>query len=966
MGKNKFYLRIFFTIIFFIILANIFSHLRPYEYPVVLQDNNIYKNPQSENENLTSTSSEKELFLIKTPANDTVWVIDAQNYSLDKRLTAVSLQGIVNRDKATIYLVYSGRDIQWMGYLQNVTSHSFKFCTLDEAIKIFSDRISGVVLFDDKDISINLATTYAGLNDALMIKKGEETYGQEVLLDATKADIKTYSDLYIEYFKYCNLEALANFAPHDIKSRDFIIQNKMLCIYLEPGPFAWPQVNNEFINIISAFSSGGNGFNRWLFGWFQTPTITEEDYGIQVLSHHGVIFLPCTNVPNLSMLQAINSTIPLDKNPVKDKKIKDKIYITFGMADGDSLDVMYKFINSYWFNAYRGELPIAWSIDTAIMKIAPVILQYYYDTADINDSFIAGGSGTGIIFPDFFEPSLLSNYVKNSGTFGINKVWLLNSYTPYETRYSNHVLEVYAEKYDGIVLDYGSLPIKKPYWRQSNKPFVRSLHYMGDNEDFKAKLALITSFSEKPLFLYITLYPWAELDLDEILDVIDFVCGDYEFVTLDQFFHLVNKSASNTNQIDDTRRSLASTGQYYSQLQGIMVNEGWVILVTVITIGIWFIITPKNIDRQRLHNGQPQAIYIIYYGAANSLYLTMVFWVIFQNYWQWLALAIIPIIAMIYPFVRKKSTVEKPDNFFLFGFVLGLSAILTVVFPIALLLGAWAYFKIVKSNPEYIVKTYPVAIMISIILSFIFWTTWIALPVILFLILSATRFNERKHNKNPSNKSTEKIETKNKVISNYGIRNRINNGAKEFLLTFLPAAYLSIAILPAFYLDMFIINLKLGYNDYLVLTLAILIPILAYPIGLWLTRFNPYLKMTFPFSWLLIILSPLPILMPFILLFIQAQLYAIGIGLFTKYIKKPNKLHRTKDFAKNIATLPIIVGLVVIFPPMIFSVYIAKLSSLIFTFLYFTPLLYGLISLFLTIGIIFLEYDKMSINSLSN
>ncbi|WP_455392144.1 GxGYxYP domain-containing protein [[Eubacterium] cellulosolvens] len=902
---------------------------------------------------------EKELFAIKSPANDTLWVIDVQNYSFDERLIAVSLQGIVNRDQATIYLVYSPRDIQWLGYIQNVTAHSFKFCSLPEAINMFSHRVHGIVIYDDDDMSINHATTYAGLNDALMIKKGEETYGLEVLLDATKADIKTNSDVYIEYFKYCNPETLANFAPHDIKSRDFIIQNKMLCIYFEPGPFAWPQVNNEFINIISAFSSGSDGFNRWLFGWFQTPTITEEDYGIQVLSHHGVIFLPCTNVPNLSILQAINSTIPIDNNPVQDIKIRDKIYITFGMADGDSLDVMYKYMNSYWFDPYRGELPIAWSIDTALMKIAPVILQYYYATANINDSFIAGGSGTGIIFPDFFEPGLLSNYVENSATFGIDKVWLLNSYTPYETRYSNQVLDVYAEHYNGIVLDYGSLPIKKPYWKQSNKPFVRSLHYMGDHEDFEAKLALITSFSEKPLFVYVTLYPWVELDLDAVLDAIDHICGDYEFVTLDEFFNLVNKSMGDSTQIFDTRRSLASTRQYYSQLQGIMVNEGWIILVTALTIGLWLIVTPKNKDCQRPTKAQPKAIYIIYYGAANSLYLTMIIWVIFQNYWQWLALAIIPIVAMIYPFVRKKSNVEKPDDLFLFGFVLGLSAIFTIMFPIALLVGAWAYFRIVRSNPEFIVISYPVAIAISILLSFVFWTTWLVLPVILFLLLSAIRLKEPTFPGHNSKTSDEKSDSKNTLVSNYRIWDTIIKGAKEFLFTFLPAVYLSIAILPMFYLDMAILNLKLGYNWILTLTLAIFIPILAYPLAFKLMRFNPYVKMTFPLWWILIILSPLPFLTAIFLVLIQAQLYSISIDLFNNYIKKPNKLHRIKDFAKNLAALPIIVGLAVIFPPMIFSVYFAKLSSFILTFLYFTPLIFGLISLFLTIGIIFIEYDKM-------
>jgi len=962
---NKKILRITTIIISLIILTEIISNIRPYEVPDIFQNKNLNQKIKSfHNFNRSSNFTSRELSFIRTPSNDTIYLIDVRNLSKDELLTAVSLQGIVNRDLAVIYLIYSYKELQWLEYLQSVSIHTFKRCTLQEAIKMFSNKISGAVIFDNSDISINLATTYSGLNDAIMIRTGKDTYNQKIIKDATEYDGNTYIDIYEDYFRFCNREVIANFAPYDIKSRDYIIQNRMLCLFLQPGPFSWPGENYQLINIIKDFSAGSNGSNRWLFGWFQTPTITEEDYTIQLLSHYGVILIPCTNVPNLSILQSINATYNPVKKITNEKKSEKKVYITFGLADGDSLDVMYKHMNSYWYNQYRGQIPISWSINPAVISIAPIMMQYYYNTSESNDSFIAAGSGMGIIFSDFFEPKLLLNYVKVSSSYGLDNVWLLNSYTPYETRYSDNVLEIYAEYYDGIVLDYGSLPIKSPFWKQHNTPIARSLHYMGNMDDFKAKLDTITTFSENPLFLFITLYPWIDLDIAGVLDAIDIVCEDYEFITIDQFFYLINRTAINPNHIDDTRRSLASIQQYDSEIQRIMVNEGWIILISILTLGVWIIIFEfkKPINNHKTIEDKTKRIYLLYFGTANSLFLSIIIWVIYQNYWQWLSLAIIPIIAIIYPIVRKKSNNNISNKPIIAAFLLAISAIFSVIFPIALLLGAYAYFKIAKSNPELIVKTYSVSVAIGFILSFMIWTTWAVLPLILILCLSGSKLNELNKNNiinfdfntssnpNTKNNSIKKLKAK--------FRNKIKISFLDFFSTFLPAIFISLAILPAFYLDMFFINLKLDYNGYLILTLSFIIPIISYPIGLWLIKFYRFIKLTFSFSWLLILISPLPLITVFILIIIQAQIYAIGIYLFRNHVKNPNLPHRHIDFAKNLSTFPILIGLVIVFPPMIFSVYIMKLPLLIINLLYFTPLLYCFISVLLTIGIIYLDQNS--------
>ena len=976
-NKNGLKLKIVLVIIFFIILTNILSNLKSYEIPEVLQNIDLDLDSSSGNYNETKFFDNNRLFSIHSPVNETIWVIDARNLSKSECVTALSLQGIVNRKSAALYLIHNDLDVQWLNYINKTSNQNPVLCALSEAIEMNYNVLNGAVLYDDNDISLNLATTLAGINDAIMIKDDDATYDLEIILDATKYQDHSYSDLLKKYFKNCNRNVIANFRPHDVLSRDYIIQNRMFCMFLEPGPFSNPFDNYEYIDIIEEFSQDGNGCNRWLFGWFQTPTITEEDYAIQSLSHYGISFLPCTNVPNLSILQAYNVTIETNETTKKQTSAKDKVYITFGMADGDSLGFMYEYMNSYWSDKNISKIPMAWSINTVVREIAPIILKYYNDNAAQNHTFIASGSGLGLVFPDFFKPKILNNYIERSAEFGFDKVWLLNSYTPYETRYSNKILKKYAEHYNGIVLDYGSLPIKGPSWKQYDTPFVRSLHYMGDTEDFKAKFHLTTTFNDKPTFIYITLYPWSELDIPAMLDIIDRTCDDYEFLDLHQFFDLLNKTAKNRYHFDDTRRSLGSTVQYEYELQSIMINEGWIILVAINTLIIWSAIVrvKKHTSSKELNTKEPELNHLIYFGGVNTLYLSMVFWVLYQNYWQWTSLALIMGIAAICPFFRDKQEPKGKRFLNIYTYVLCFSALVSIAFPFVLLICAIAYFKIISLNTRAVVKTYPLSVNLSIILSFLVWTTWMLLPLILVLILSSsellskTRITPRNHDGTvveisgkPKIKSETKLKTESKSDSKSEskktIRSKLSDWIIDVLSTLLPSVYISLIVLPAFYLDMYFVNLKMSYNSHLILASMLLIPIISYAIGRWLLKYEFIIKRIFPFTWFLIFFSPTPIIMLLILIFIQAQIYTIGISLYRDNIENTTLFYKNLDFAINLSALPIVIGLVIIFPPMIFSIYFLKLSYDFLFILYYTPFLYAIITLLFLVGIVVLEKSK--------
>ncbi|MCK5561071.1 MAG: hypothetical protein KAJ51_10775, partial [Thermoplasmata archaeon] len=564
---------------------------------------------------------------------------------------------------------------------------------------------------------------------------------------------------------------------------------------------------------------------------------------------------------------------------------------------------------------------------------------------------------------DFFKASLLKDYVQCASSYNFDYVWLLNSYTPYETRYSNRVIKQYAEHYNGVVLDYGSSPVKNPFWKQYDTPIVRSLHYMGDDGDFEAKLSEITMFSDKPLFLFITLYPWAEKGLAKIDDLIKSSCSNYEFIDLSEFFYLLNMTETEYHYFEDSRRSVATISYYEEYRHDIMWNLSWTLLLTISPLLVWFggLKFKRRKKTNQEHNTELYSL--LFCGTATTLYFTSIIWVIFQNYWQWSAMATIPIFAFVYPLVRSKSNYHQKNFIILAPLLIGSSALLAINFPAAILLGAFGYFIVVKNELSYILKSLPVSISFAIIISFFVWTVWIFIPFIMIMAITGYELQKNKtedlkniedntRNNNSSKKSV-------KLTSNLKRPRKIKFGfvAKDMLSTFIPALIMSLAIIPAFYLDMHIINLKMDYRGDILLIMSIIIPILSYPIGRYLTRFYNIIKFTFPPTWLLIWLSPTPIITILILVLIQSQIFTLLIILFDREVIKPLKPHRRADFAKNFVALPIIVGLFIVIPPMAYSVYGVTLPTILLYLLYYKPLFYFLFSLLLLAGILILDKE---------
>ena len=61
--------------------------------------------------------------------------------------------------------------------------------------------------------------------------------------------------------------------------------------------------------------------------------------------------------------------------------LENKVYVAIFMSDGDNLQEDQHLIPLKWADGNRGKVPIAWTVNPALVDVAPLILRYYQRTA---------------------------------------------------------------------------------------------------------------------------------------------------------------------------------------------------------------------------------------------------------------------------------------------------------------------------------------------------------------------------------------------------------------------------------------------------------------------------------------------------------------------------------------------------------------------------------------------------------
>src|SRR3989449_5539864 len=501
--------------------------------------------------------------------------IDA-NANLSMRLLMTSLQGLVNRASVELYLDVpgvAGNTSQMLTYLASRYNVTYDVLSAQSALDAFVRVATGLIVYDPlRPESIDIGTVMAAQRHAVLVSPDLASwlaarYGLPVLFDyAERGDwtaldpIGAYDrglrELYPSSYPYL----LAILPPDRWAIRDYLVQTGTFVFYFTQGILASPSETAATMRILQAAPRGIP-----ILGWFNSPTLTEENSFIQMASAAGKFVVGVQDVPNLSVLTALgrNETHrQVSPTAPPAPALEDKTYVVLGIPDGDNLDFAAGRMWDLWSEPVRGTLPFAWSLNPLLVDLAPPLLDRYYDSATPLDRFLASPSGAGYLYPDYTGPGDLPSFVNFTKRYldaaDMDVVWLLNAFAASEITYSSARLSAYVDgsRPAGIVLDYDDQPRTRDAWMQPGTqaiaPVIRSTHFWTTADNALGKIeTAIDSGSGGPGFLSVTVYTFRFHSDDSqalVAELSRRMGGNLEVVHPSAFFDLLRADFVRTAQ----------------------------------------------------------------------------------------------------------------------------------------------------------------------------------------------------------------------------------------------------------------------------------------------------------------------------------------------------------------------------------------------------------------------------------
>lgn len=333
------------------------------------------------------------------------------------RLAAVSLQGLVNRDTASIFLKDNLSDNMFQLYLdKDLISVKKEYTNIYKLLSDFKVFFKGAVVYDPtKLFTINLATNVAGVEDRIIISPDMV---EDFKRKTGNADIKNLRDNNFVNVKEAFFWFKQNIYPSQIKIvlsvankgymhdvyRDYLIEFKIPTFWL-PG-HKDSDYNIEYENLIKTMFEETPDNIPVLGFWPDGEGNGYEEFnGVKLAGLYGKFTVVNTWVGNYSFHSAFVDNHDYVQTKVRSKTFHEydpkKKYVALIMIEsGDSPAYMqYGFYDRQWNDPYRGQVPISYGINPSMRMLLPVMTRDIYESAIENDFFFCSISGAGYCYP---------------------------------------------------------------------------------------------------------------------------------------------------------------------------------------------------------------------------------------------------------------------------------------------------------------------------------------------------------------------------------------------------------------------------------------------------------------------------------------------------------------------------------------------------------------------------------------
>lgn len=410
----------------------------------------------------------------KTKPAEKLYVLSIEGMSREMKLMITAIQGIINQRVSKIYLV-SGKDTkeeQWLNYYKEEFGITSEKKELPDVCFEFRNLLNGYVIYDTKiGATVNIACTLAGLENTIPVHPdfidGIKQLGfseSDDLRARWQDNISAYYWAIEKLLQKCNKRLIghtpvpdslddvpANPPEHGfrIADRDLLIANKSFMFSVGndpvrtfPGKFAEKELVETIYGRMEPFTS----VLGWMNWWNNVQAFWESDYVLEN-SRHGFNTI-CGGGLNFSVHCNVGQNAELKQKPPEGAlKVEDKIYVCFGLSDGDALWCIHGLFGGLFDKPDRPAFSLGWSMNPLITEFAPAIYQYYLKKARLGDCFVASTGGSFYLYP--------SEIYDLNGYADINDYYLNNS--------DIHVIMGLTDVADNTdaYLDYGEIRREK-------------------------------------------------------------------------------------------------------------------------------------------------------------------------------------------------------------------------------------------------------------------------------------------------------------------------------------------------------------------------------------------------------------------------------------------------------------------------------------------------------------------------
>ncbi len=469
-------------------------------------------------------------------------VADLTGRSADEQLLLTTLQGVVNRDRPSIYLLQPQNEspTTWL------TELGVPYRQVGDPLDLlasYRDRVRGAIIHDPAvPATVNVATTLAGLHDGVATSaEFAASTGLPVLTDLRgrfATDLDAYTWAVTNLWSSTSHRLLIGLDPNVAGYlRDYAVANRAMVVFLDPATAGEGPLLSGLLADLPTPSP--------YLGWWPA-SVNGEDDGTQLTSQHGVYVVAADWCTNLTVLGGVPAPVLAGQSAPPAPKLANKIYVTLTMTEGDNLQYGQHRMRQIWDDPNRGKVPLNWSTQPLAVDAAPTVLSYYQRTASPNDYLMAGPSGAGYVYPSDWPADTLAAYTRQAARYirrtGLDAQVILNRRNGNDIPFDTAT----ATRYTNDLRPLGLLMAWTTYTSTSvlagNTPLSVSRLASSVAEATQAIATASAGWTgDRPLFLSIGTLAW-NLTPTDVVRIAGSLGPNYQVVRGDHYFTLARRA----------------------------------------------------------------------------------------------------------------------------------------------------------------------------------------------------------------------------------------------------------------------------------------------------------------------------------------------------------------------------------------------------------------------------------------